>query len=495
MSWNSLTDYNKRDNRIKSLGKDQRIALARVVSDLIMSDKIIDDKEVETFANIFGESNNRELFLLAQRISFAQALKLLVQPLDETSNGANSYNRSVRNHNANTAVQIVEDIANSDGFCAPGEALVLLAIDYFLKKNDATYTKYDIQSFRLTDLFIGRSFILYADMSNNSQSLIIEQNYDLICNLLASIGIQFIYIPKLAEQFKKRGVEMFQAMSMYIFPDIHRDKVIDIYDKIKDMTTKEFISKYLNEKLGFKMVCPKPSLYVMIGHSSVLGKDLSKKGLAYETYANFLKINVEDNNILDIISQFVVDYNLKTSYNLHVDFNPSRDKLLYHGFHKAFFRLVALAKENPDKYEINIDTVLSSIFINDKKIQLQPGIVAIYAMIICYSLFGDKKGLPSKRIYENLPIDEQQKIQNVYEHICALMKNCDVLTRKASLYNTLHTRIPTIKAAIKDVTPNSIIGHVQIGVGDYIKTIIPPQVVTINKIPLVEDVVWNKLIQ
>lgn len=53
-----------------------------------MSDKIIDDKEVETFANLFGESSNRELFLLAQRISFAQALKLLIEPFDETARGS-----------------------------------------------------------------------------------------------------------------------------------------------------------------------------------------------------------------------------------------------------------------------------------------------------------------------------------------------------------------------------------------------------------------------
>lgn len=483
------------DDRIKKLGKDQRIALARIVSDLIMSDKIIDDKEVETFANLFGESSNRELFLLAQRISFAQALKLLIQPYDETAKGTNNYNRSVRNYNANTAAEIVESTANSDGFCAPNEALVLLAIDYFLKNNNATYTKYDIQSFQLTDLFIGKRFILYADMSNSPQSLVIEQNYDLICNILASIGFQFIYIPELAEQFKKRGLEMFQAMSMYIFPDIPQDKVEDVYDNITMMTTKEFISKYLNEKLGFDMVCPKPSLYVMIGRSSVLGNNLTRKGLAYDTYANFLKINVGDNNILDIISQFVVDYNSKASYNLHADFNPSREKLLYHGFHKAFFRLVALAKENPDKYDINIDTVIGSIFINDKKIQLPRGIAAIYAMVICYSIFGDKKGLPSKKVYDILPIEKQLEIQNVYEHICALMKNCDTPTEKASLYNALHTRIPTIKVAITEAAPNSIIGHVQIGVGDYIKTVIPPQVVTINKIPLVEEVVWSKLLK
>jgi hypothetical protein len=190
-----------------------------------------------------------------------------------------------------------------------------------------------------------------------------------------------------------------------------------------------------------------------------------------------------------------VDYNSKASYNLHADFNPSREKLLYHGFHKAFFRLVALAKENPDKYDINIDTVIGSIFINDKKIQLPRGIAAIYAMIICYSIFGDKKGLPSKKVYDKLTNEEQQNIQNVYEHICALMKNCDTPTEKASLYNALHTRIPTIKAAITEAAPNSIIGHVQIGVGDYIKTVIPPQVVTINKIPLVKEEVWNKLVR
>lgn len=38
------------DSRIKELGKDQRIALARIVYDLIMADKIIDDDEVVKFA-------------------------------------------------------------------------------------------------------------------------------------------------------------------------------------------------------------------------------------------------------------------------------------------------------------------------------------------------------------------------------------------------------------------------------------------------------------
>lgn len=50
------------DSRIKELGKDQRIALARIVYDLIMADKIIDDDEVVKFAKLFGEDENRTLF-------------------------------------------------------------------------------------------------------------------------------------------------------------------------------------------------------------------------------------------------------------------------------------------------------------------------------------------------------------------------------------------------------------------------------------------------
>ena len=34
------------DSRITEFAKEQRIALARIVSDLIMADKIIDDEEV-----------------------------------------------------------------------------------------------------------------------------------------------------------------------------------------------------------------------------------------------------------------------------------------------------------------------------------------------------------------------------------------------------------------------------------------------------------------
>ena len=481
------------DSRIKDFGKDQRIALARIVYDLIMADKIIDDEEVVKFAKLFGEENNRILFHQAQELTFAKAIKLLTQPSDD--NNDNEVIRKVhadqRRRQAEKAANIVSETASSDGFCAPAEAILLLAIDYFLKKNNATYTKYDIQSFKLTDIFIGKRFVLYVDNNASSKSLEVEQNYDLIVNLLASIGFQFIYIPKIVEQYKKKGLEMFKAMSMYIFPDIPEDKVEDVYNNIMQMDTKSFVKDYLNEKLGFDIICARPSLMVMLGRSSVIGKNISDKGLVYETNANFLKINIGEEKVVNVVGDLVHDFNKFVTFNFHIDFNPAKDKLLYHGIHKAFFRMVALAKNNPQQYNINISTNLHAVFINDYKLPLAKGKTAIYIMILCRSFFGDKKGLPMKKVFKTLEVEDQERLQTQYEWICAHLSNNQEVTQLSPLYPNVVNRISEIRNAIEDVVGSRLIGEIQIGTGDYITTIVSPDRVTVNGIPIKEHPDWG----
>ena len=481
------------DSRIKDLGKDQRIALARIVYDLIMADKIIDDEEVVKFAKLFGEENNRILFHQAQELTFAKAIKLLTQPSDD--NNDNEVIRKVhadqRRRQAEKAANIVSETASSDGFCAPAEAILLLAIDYFLKKNNATYTKYDIQSFKLTDIFIGKRFVLYVDNNASSNSLEVEQNYDLIVNLLASIGFQFIYIPKIVEQYKKKGLEMFKAMSMYIFPDIPEDKVEDVYNNIMQMDTKSFVKDYLNEKLGFDIICARPSLMVMLGRSSVIGKNISDKGLVYETNANFLKINIGEEKVVNVVGDLIHDFNKFVTFNFHIDFNPAKDKLLYHGIHKAFFRMVALAKNNPQQYNINISTNLHAVFINDYKLPLAKGKTAIYIMILCRSFFGDKKGLPMKKVFKTLEVEDQERLQTQYEWICAHLSNNQEVTQLSPLYPNVVNRISEIRNAIEDVVGSRLIGEIQIGTGDYITTIVSPDRVTVNGIPIKEHPDWG----
>lgn len=479
------------DNRITEFGREQRVAIARVISDLIMADKIIDDEEIWKFSSLFGTDNNRNLFRDAQGITFAQALKLLTYPMESNNDVEHikKLNLLKRKKYAETAANILMETANSDGLCLPSEAIILQSIDYYLRKNNADYSKYDIQSFQLTDLFIGDRFILYADFSNSAISSVIEEHYQLIVNLLSSIGFQFIYIPKIVEQYKNKGLDKFKAMSMYIFPDIPEEKIEEVYCNILGMTTKRFIQEYLNDKLGFDISCPTPALLVMLGRSSRLSKDLTEKGLPYETYANFMKINIGNDNILNVISDFIGNYNSLVTFNMNIDFNPAKEKLLYHGIHKAFFRMVALAKETPNRYNINIHTSIGAVFINDNKLNLPLGITAIYLLVLYRSIFGDKRGLPIKTTYDALSEEEKKHIQTQYETICAYLQNKERKER-APLYPSVMNRISVIRNELEEIVSKKFIGDIQLSCGDYIKTNVTAENITVNGVRIEEHPQW-----
>lgn len=484
------------DNRIKNMQKEQRIALARIVYDIVMADQIIDKEEILKFANLFGEENKQLLFRQAQELSFAKAIKLVNVQYneDDLSDLMKKMHSTLNQKYSSVVVDLVKEVADSDGFCAPSEAILLLAINYYLKSNDAVKKHYDIQSFKLTDIFIGKRFVLYVENGNSQLNSKIENNYDLIVNLLSSIGFQFIYIPKLVEQYEKMGAKMFKTMSMYIFPDIKEDKIEEVYGNILKMTTTNFVKKYLYDKLGFDIVCSNPALMIMLGRSSVIGKDLSDKGLIYNTYANFLKINIDKtDDVLNIINKFVVDFNELVSFKYNIDFNPAKDKLIYHGIHKAFFRLVALAKKSSFRYNININTNLGCVFINDRKLPLPLGKTAIYIMVLWHSFFGDQKGLPMRKRHELLSESEKHTLQSQYEWICLHLGVSSVANR-SPLYPNVQNRMTDIRSAITDIVGKRLIGEIQIGMGEYIKTIVSPELVTVNNIPIKEHPEWSKLV-
>lgn len=480
------------DSRIKEFGKDQRIALARIVYDLVMADKIIDEQEIAKFVALFGKENDHAIFRQAQELSFAKAVKLLTLSYNEKNENdlAREFHAAQKYVQLSKAAGIINEIARSDGFCAPTEAILLLALDYYLLKNNSTYSKYDIQSFKLTDIFIGKRFVLYVDNNTSNKNLEVEKNYDLIVSLLASIGFQFIYIPRIVEQYRSKGEKLFVEMALYIFPDIPEDKVKEVYNKILCMNTKTFVKEYLNEKMGFDIVCAQPSFWVMLGQSSVIGKNISEKGLSYETNANFLKVCISDENVIDLVGSFVHNFNKFATFNFQFDFNPAKDKMLYSGIHKAFFRMVALARNNPQKYTINISTNLHSVFINDRKLNLTLGFTAIYILILCRSFFGDKKGLPMNKIYKHMVKEEQECLQKQYEWICSKLATSELSHRKP-LYPNVVNRINEIRKAIDRIVGNRLIGEIQISSGDYIKTIVSPDRVTINGVRIMDHSDWN----
>lgn len=154
--------------------------------------------------------------------------------------------------------------------------------------------------------------------------------------------------------------------------------------------------------------------------------------------------------------------------------------------------MVALVKDAPNRYNINISTNLGGVFINDRKLPLAAGKAAIYIMVLCRSFFGDKKGLPMRKVYKTLKEDEQSQLQAQYEWIVSQLKNKGSVDIKP-LYPNVQNRMSDIRIAISEIVGKRFIGEIQIGTGEYVKTIVPPDRVTVNGIPIMEHPEWKNL--
>lgn len=467
----------------QELEYQQKVAVARIVSDAILADKIIDVDEIKKYQELVGSDYESDLFYKSKKFHLAHAIDVLQRNTTEIKD---------------FVYKILYDIIFSDGICSPSEAKFQTALDYCLRQNNVRivlnkpYNKYEIKSLKLSDLFIGQRFVFYIEGKyNDAMNTEIIKNYSIISHLLASIGFQFVYIPKLAQLYTDYNI--FKGMAMFLFPDIEKDMIKNAYKKITNMTTSEFLNVYLYKKLKFDLSNSSSSLLVMLGRSNVLRDTSSPIGLRYDTYANLLKINLfNGDSIVSEIDKFVSDYNKKVTFNHTTDLNPSHSKLLYQGMYKVFFNMVVLAKDEPESLRININTNTGTITINNQLFDNKTAPNSLYALIIWASIFGDKKGIPNQ---EEATSEQKRFYQEKYQKIYALMKNSpDGNYECKPIYNTLKQRVSELRRKINDITEIKVIGFVKFSTNKYIQLQIPPENVFINDTrPITDDPNWANL--
>ena len=460
----------------------KKVAIARIISDAILADKIIDENEIRRCRELVGNDAASNLFYDAKTFPLGHA----VDVLQSNSSEEKEY-----------IGDILEQIIGSDGVCTPSEAKLQTALDYCVTQNELRwvlgkpYRKYELKSFKLSDLFIGQRFVFYVekDYDERINSEII-QNYTVISHLLASIGFQFIYIPKLAQLYTSK--DLFEGMSMFLFPDIEEEMIANAHKRITHMTTAEFVKEYLSKKMGFDIANTSPSLLVMLGRSNVLTNRTSPIGLRYDTYANLLKINLFNGDaVVREVDKFVCDYNDKVTFNHITDLNPSHTKLLYQGMYKVFFNMIVLAKDNPAILRIDINTKIGTISINGRMLDVKTAPASLYALIIWTSIFGDKQGLPNNDVASD---EQKDYMQKKYQKIYALMKNDPSGNYEFKpIYGTLKNRVSELKRKIEEITDVKIVGFVKFSTGKYIKLLIPPGNVYVNNIQITEHPLWVNL--
>lgn len=345
----------------------EKIAIARIFSDLIKADRIINTGEMDCWQQVCTKySINKEVESKAQNISFAAAMDAIcssnVLGLKET---------------------FLEDCRNmtvSDGFCAHSEALIMIALSLMLEEH---------QSFRVETISIPKATFnidvataLYIENDFDEEvNEAIVTNYRTIFKELQLAGFHFVYPPNIIEHYRDTDAALFKRILSFLAPTISEEGLNSIYQSLMKMTTSIFCKDLLCNKCGIsELRNTYPSLLIKIGNSYV----------GEIQYANYLKFEV-DEDILHTVRQFIDQFCDMLSSDIYVvNSSEERDNQFhFHGFYKQLLDIFLIRKNirssiilDPYKEEIifpEIDMKATSVHRREK---------ALYALMLCYGREG-----------------------------------------------------------------------------------------------------------
>ena len=92
-------------------------------------------------------------------------------------------------------------------------------------------------------------------------------------------------------------------------------------------------------------------------------------------------------------------------------------------------------------------------------------------------------------VFSKLDVGEQGRLENQYEWVCQQV----AAKQRRPLYPIVSSRLSEIRDAIKDTVGNRLIGEIQVGIGDYVTTLVNPDFVFVNGVPILEHPEWKQI--
>lgn len=359
--------------------KNQRVAIARLISDLIKADKIIDEKEISLLLKLEEKySISSQCLVDAQKISFSDALNELADLRQDTKE------------------EIKADLflmAGVDGNRSPKEALLLLAIDLCLCSDDGRASVFScpVGKVELDDPYVVYVESVYDDDLNKE----IQKNFRHISNSLKLANFEFVYIPNVVRKFNERDNNYTFNVLRYMSPELSEKEIKDVIAGVKQTTTSSFCRDIISKKMGSdQMDGTEPALLVNIGYSYVpyCSKDADAK-----EFIDFLKIDIAiDNSVEDEVNQFLDKYSVYTTARESLHGSRSEDGLRYFGFYKALLDFLIHTKDRTES-SIVLDHHRRTICFcdyNNLEIKLSPKEFATYYLILKEYKDSINEGLP-----------------------------------------------------------------------------------------------------
>ena len=359
--------------------RDQRVAIARLISDLIKADKIIDENEI-SFLLMLEEkySISSQCLVDAQKISFSDALSML----------------------ADLRLDIKTDIkkdlfklAGVDGNRSPKEALLLLAIDLCLCSEDS---RASVFSCPVGKVDLADPYVVYVENQFDEElNAEIQKNYRHITNSLKLANFEFVYIPKIVNSFNQRDKDYTFNVLRYMSPELSEKEINGVIEGVSKTTTASFCRDIIAKKMGTDaMGDTEPALLINIGYSHVpyCAKDADAK-----EFIDFLKLDIAvDHSVEDEIDEFLDKYSEYTTSKESLHGNRPEDGLRYFGFYKALLDFLIYTKDRTESSIVLNHNRRSIRFegYNNLEIKLSPKEFATYRLIVKEYIDSIDGGLP-----------------------------------------------------------------------------------------------------
>ena len=359
--------------------KNQRVAIARLISDIIKADKIIDENEISLLLKLEEKySITSQCLVDAQKVSFSDAINELLDL------------------RADIKKDIKDDLfkmAGVDGNRSPKEALLLLAIDLCLCSEDNRATVF---SCPVGKVDLDNPYVVYVESQYDGDlNEEIQKSYRHIANSLKLANFEFVYIPKIVNSFNQRDKDYTYNVLRYMSPELSSQEIKGVIDGVSKTTTASFCRDIISKKMGSdQMDGTEPGLLVNIGYSYVpyCAKDADAK-----EFIDFLKIDIAvDNSVEEEVNQFIDKYSLYTTAKESLHGNRPEDGLRYFGFYKALLDFLIYTKDRTES-SIILDHYRRTILFKDYnglEIKLSPKEFATYYLILKEYKDSIDEGLP-----------------------------------------------------------------------------------------------------
>lgn len=316
---------------------EHKEAIARVISDMIKADNIIEESEIRTMKELNEKySITKEQIGASRGIRFSDAVNTL---------------RELNKREREELIKDIYKIAVSDNICVPREALLQMALEYCLLTGDDN-PEDDVSRPFLIPCPTGEStlndqYMVYIENCYDSEkNEELQKNIRLFVTLSRLCGFHFIYIPMMVEEFRNMKKDFVMEVIRYMVPHKKENDIGNVYDRLCKMNTSDFCRDILKEQLQVNMPDDlPPSLLINIGTSVV---PYCPTGGYIQYYTEFLCIPIKS-DMLSLLDDVLDSYRSKLSTYQTVSMKSNKGHFKYFGFYKALFDfLIAPSPVAPD---------------------------------------------------------------------------------------------------------------------------------------------------